>query len=313
MSSNAGYTIVRLRNGAHSVRSLADAETFHPGIGPQAEAEALYVRQLHLPERLRETKGEFVLWDVGLGAAANALTALRLLAEGLEQSTSIRLVSFDQTTGALAFALDHAAELGYLAGYEASVAKLLRTGRVEFKAGNLSVIWEFQAGDFPHWLASLKTGSGHKPHPIPSPHAILFDPHSPQKNPAMWTVPFFTDLFRALDPQRPCALANFTRSTLARAAMLLGGFYVGTGHATGFKEETTVAANTLDLIAEPLNDRWLERATRSHSAEPLRTAVYAQAPLSPATSEALRTHPQFRRGATSDISQARSAWSGVWP
>ncbi len=101
---------------------------------------------------------------------------------------------------------------------------------------------------------------------IPPPHAILFDPHSPQKNPAMWTLPLFSELFRALDPQRSCALANYTRSTLARMAMLLGGFFVGVGHATGFKEETTVAANALDLLAEPLDRRWFERALRSHSA-----------------------------------------------
>src|ERR1700723_1708913 len=81
-------------------------------------------------------------------------------------------------------------------------------------------------------------------------------------------------LFRVLDPQRPCALANYTRSTLARMAMLLGGFFVGVGHATGFKEETTVAANALDLLAEPLDRRWFERALRSHSAEPLREAGY---------------------------------------
>jgi tRNA U34 5-methylaminomethyl-2-thiouridine-forming methyltransferase MnmC len=42
-----------------------------------AEAEALYVRQLRLPERLRRSSGEFVIWDVGLGAAANVLTVLR--------------------------------------------------------------------------------------------------------------------------------------------------------------------------------------------------------------------------------------------
>ena len=72
------YCLVYLRNGACSIRSLAEDETFHPVIGPAIEAEALYVRQLRLPERVRETFGEFVIWDVGLGAAANALTAIRL-------------------------------------------------------------------------------------------------------------------------------------------------------------------------------------------------------------------------------------------
>jgi len=65
------YQIVQLKNGAYSVRSVADAETFHPVIGPAAEAKALYIRQLRLLERFQAAREEFVIWDVGLGAAAN--------------------------------------------------------------------------------------------------------------------------------------------------------------------------------------------------------------------------------------------------
>src|SRR5206468_12259566 len=68
--TSIGYNIVRLANGVHSVHSLAHRETFHPVIGPVAEAEALYVKQLRLAERIRRHAGEFVIWDVGLGAAA---------------------------------------------------------------------------------------------------------------------------------------------------------------------------------------------------------------------------------------------------
>ena len=109
----------------------------------------------------------------------------------------------------------------------------------------------------------------------------------------MWTLPVFETLFRALDPARSCALTTYSRSTLIRATLLLAGFFVGVGHATGMKEETTIAANTLDLIAEPLGARWLERAARSDSAEPLREPVYSRARLAEATSARLRRHPQF--------------------
>ena len=81
---------------------------------------------------------------------------------------------------------------------------------------------------------------------------------------------------------------------MLRVTLLLAGFYVGTGQATGQKEETTIAANTPDLIAEPLDHRWLQRAHRSTSAEPLWEPVYRQAPLSPATWQRLQQHPQFR-------------------
>ena len=122
----------------------------------------------------------------------------------------------------------------------------------------------------------------------------MFDPHSPKKNPAMWTVPMFTSLFQQLDPERPCALATFTRSTMARSALLLAGFFVGVGHPSGLKEETTVAANRTDLLDEPLDRRWLERAKRSDSAEPLRSPAYRRSPLLPATCDQLQQHPQFR-------------------
>ena len=279
------------------MRSLADGETFHPVVGPVAEAEALYVNQLRLRERLQNQVGEFVIWDVGLGAAANALTGLRATRD---LACQIRLISFDHTLEPLAFALQHAADLGYFGGYEHHVQNFLRDHRVTFHDGAQAVNWEFHHGDFPAWLES---GSSRFSVPgtdklklelQPAPHAIFFDAYSPARNPAMWTLPLFTNLFQRLDPQRPCALTTYSRSTILRVTLLLAGFYVGVGHATGEKEETTMAANNLDLITEPLNARWLERAARSDSAEPLHEPVYRRQKLSPETWERLRAHPQFR-------------------
>src|SRR6266566_3371876 len=105
---NSAYQLVRLNNGICSVRSLADGETFHPVIGPVAEAEALYVRQLVL-------------------RAAN------------DPPCSLRLVSFDHTLAPLQFALQHAAELGYFDGYKLHLEELLRGHRVEFFDGAQAV------------------------------------------------------------------------------------------------------------------------------------------------------------------------------
>jgi hypothetical protein len=94
VSSPSGYRLVKLASGAHSIHSLAHRETFHPVIGPVAEAEALYVRQLKIAERLKSHTGEFVVWDVGLGGAANALTFLR---GTREIPSNVHLLSFDHT------------------------------------------------------------------------------------------------------------------------------------------------------------------------------------------------------------------------
>src|SRR5688572_22574123 len=109
----------------------------------------------------------------------------------------------------------------------------------------------------------------------------------------MWTLPLFENLFRRLDPERPCALATYSRSTIARVTLLLAGFFVGAGEAVAEKEETTIAANSLELIERPLGGRWLERARTSHSAEPLHGTQYRIAPLTAETWERLRTHSQF--------------------
>jgi tRNA U34 5-methylaminomethyl-2-thiouridine-forming methyltransferase MnmC len=283
------YQLVRLNNGICSVRSLADDETFHPVIGPVAEAEALYVNQLRLRERLKNHPGEFVIWDVGLGAAANALTVLRATRD---IACQIRLVSFDRTLEPLKFALKHAADLGYFGGYEKHLKKFLSEHRVTFQDGEQSVNWEFHLGDFPTFLSNLKSKTQNS-RSAPAPHAILFDAFSPAKNPAMWTLPLFTNLFQMLDPQRSCALPTYSRSTILRVTLLLAGFFVGVGHATGKKEETTIAANDLSLISEPLDRRWLERALRSHSAEPLVEPVYRTAPLSAESWQKLQAHQQF--------------------
>ena len=289
--SSTDYKIVRLANGVHSVHSLSHRETFHPVIGPVAEAEALYVRQLRLVERLHGHAGDFVIWDVGLGAAANAITVLRATRT---VSCPIRMLSFDQTLEPLQFALNHAESLGYFDSYESHLQEIVRKHSMNFRDADHHVTWELQLGDFPAVLARLLS---HLPaRSFPAPHAILFDAFSPAKNPAMWTLPLFANLFRLLDPQRPCALPTYSRSTMLRVTLLLAGFYVGAGHATGEKEETTIGANTLELIGEPLDRKWLERARRSTSAEPLREPAYRQARLSAETWERLQGHRQFQCG-----------------
>ena len=280
---HADYSLVQLANGAHTVYSSAYEEKIHPGLGPQAEAELLYVRQLRIAERLHDGVGEFVIWDVGLGVAANAVAAL---CAGREIQRPLRLVSFDNSTAPVRFALDNAAALKYLEGYTTVLHQLLQERQIQFSNGNQPVDWNFCLGDFPEWLAGLKNE--------PAPHIIMFDAFSPAKNPAMWTLPVFTNLFGVLDPARPCSLTTYSRSTLLRVTLLLAGFFVGVGRSAGLKEETTVAANTLDLIEQPLDRRWLDRARRSVSAEPLREPVYRQAPLSMESWEILRAHSQFQ-------------------
>ena len=279
------YRIVRLASGAYSVHSLTHAETFHPVIGPVAEAKALYVSQLRLLHGLQDHADPFVIWDVGLGAAANALTVINA---AREVPCSIHLLSFDNTLAPLEFALAHPQHLEYLADYQAQLATLLIHREACFQEGSCSIHWNIHLADFPSLLADPAAQR------LAKPCLVMFDAFSPAKNPAMWTLGLFTNLFELLDPRCPCVLPTYSRSTLLRVTLLLAGFFVGIGHATGEKEETTIAANTLDLIEEPLDQRWLQRVQRSSSAQPLLEPIYRQAPLSSECWQRLQSHPQFK-------------------
>lgn len=279
------YELVQLKNGTWSVRSTAEGETFHPVVGPEAEAEALYVRGLRVAERMAAHQGDpWVIWDVGLGAAANILTVLRALPAN---GRPVRVLSFDHTLEPLRFALRHRAALGYVTGHEALVERLLTHGRVIQDDGPFPLDWEVHQADFP----TLLNGPGSTS--WPSPHVILFDAFSPARNPAMWTLSVFRRLRELAPPSTPCAMATYSRATLLRVTLLLAGWYVGVGHATGEKEETTLASNRPELIQEPLGLEWLRRAQRSTSAEPLHTPEYRQRPLSATSWSTLQAHPQF--------------------
>jgi hypothetical protein len=279
-----GYKLVRVAGGASSIHSVVERETFHPVIGPSAEAEALYVRQVRLIERVQSCDGEFVIWDVGLGGAANALAVLRATRH---IECKLRLVSFDRTLDPLEFALGNRDALAYPQGYEGLLRELSQTGSVAFGDGGQTARWELHLGDFPTLIEQACSAD------LPKPHTIMFDPFSPARNPAMWTLPLFRRVFELLDPHRHCLMPTYSRSTMLRVTWLLAGFFVGTGHATGEKEETTIAANSIDLIERPLDRRWLGRARRSTSAEPLRDAAYRQAGMSQDTWDRLLAHPQF--------------------
>ena len=93
----------------------------------------LYVRQLQICERLQNGAGEFVIWDVGLGAAANAIAALRATRE---IPGRLRIVSFDNTGEPLEFALKNAGALGYLAGTKIKLPRCSATSAWNLKTGN---------------------------------------------------------------------------------------------------------------------------------------------------------------------------------
>ena len=256
-----GFSLVTVASGARSVRSLEHGETFHPVVGPMAEARGLHVAQSRLVERAGECARPFVIWDVGLGAGANAVAVLEALSE-MRCAARVELRSFDCTTEPLEFALRHADALAYLPRWREPAGCLLESGRAV--VGNVD--WHFHEGDFREFVCAPREAAA----AVPAPDAILYDPYSPDSNRSMWTLEHFTRLRACLDPARPCTLTSYSRSTSVRVTLMLAGFSVGTGGAIGEKDQTTVAATHRALLAQPLGAEWLGRVERSTRGAPLR-------------------------------------------
>src|ERR1041385_7390224 len=89
------YEVHRAREGFSSIRQISSGEIMHSRTDPMEEARQLYVEQARLAERLRERSNEpLILWDVGLGAAANAMAAIECY-ETAKPRRPLHIISFE--------------------------------------------------------------------------------------------------------------------------------------------------------------------------------------------------------------------------
>jgi queuine tRNA-ribosyltransferase len=267
----ARFEIVTTHSGAPAVLDRAVGEIMHPVVGASAEAEALYVVQSRLAERLAEPGPPLVLLDVGLGAGSNALAALRAARRAPPSGRGLELVSFELDTGALALACsdDGAARLG-LSGEDRAAARALLASGEHVERG---ARWRLVAGDARETLRAFEGRAD----------VVFWDPYSPRRDGSLWTVAAFGAVRARCGPA--ATLFTYSTATAVRSALLLAGFFVGVGFPSGPKEGTTAAAMRRADLAAPLDLRWLERLERSSAALP------ADAP--PDALERIRTHPQF--------------------
>ena len=89
-------------------------------------------------------------------------------------------------------------------------------------------------------------------------------------------------------------MTNYTRSTAVRVTMALAGWLVGKGVPTGDKSETTIVANRLELLEQPLGLDWIDRVRSSTNACPIRGRNEERGPITSEDFAALLALPQFR-------------------
>ena len=279
LSLQEGRYEVVIRDEVGRIRDMNSGEVMHSVNDPAEEARSLYVEQSRLIERLRIADVHpLVVWDVGLGAAANAMAAI-LAVEAMqpeERARRLVLVSFENDLDSLKLALRHVQWFKHLR--HAAPRQLL--AKNQWMSASGAIDWLLLPGDF-----KLRK------YDAPPPDLVYFDPFSFKTDNGLWTLAAFRELADVC-ADKATELFTYTYSTKVRAAMLAAGFYVAKGRATGPKLETTIGLSPRAARMEHghnlLAAEWLRRWERSD----------AQAPLGvDAADESWRAavsgHPQF--------------------
>jgi queuine tRNA-ribosyltransferase len=245
----------------------------HPVDHPDVEAHRVYVAQSALIARAFAGDRPLVVWDVGLGAAHNAMALIRAL-DGAPAHASIELVSFERDMDPFRLALAHQKEFPHLRHAPPHILAVSGAYRRD-RLG-----WTLCEGDF---LETFPTQ--------PTPDVIFWDPFSSKVDGPLWSLDTFRRLFDALD--RPVELFTYSSSTAVRSSLLAAGFHVARGVASGPKDETTIALRlgpTADLSIHPLlGPSWLDRRDRSTARFGADIAPELHAELE----RAIRDHAQF--------------------
>jgi queuine tRNA-ribosyltransferase len=276
------YEVHTAREGFASILHRSSGEIMHSRTPPMDEANRLYVEQSDLAARLAG-QGSIVLWDVGLGAAANAMAAIRCYEAQAAAGTvrTMRIISFENDLDSLRLAFANNDKFPYLR--HSGPAGILKAGSWQSRE-HPGLCWELLPGDFMELIERA---------PAP-PDVIFYDMFSSKTHPGPWTCEAFRRLYAACCG-RPAELFTYTVSTAARVALLAAGFHVAKGRSTGDKVETTIAL-TPQALALPtggsrdlLAAAWLAKWNRSRAKFPEGMTPEEQA----AFEQVIRGHPQF--------------------
>ena len=284
-TSRGAFRITTSAQGFSSIEHVASGEKMHSVNHPDAEAERVYVAQSLLVARALRGERPLVVWDVGLGAAHNALALIRAL-DAHPQHAPVELHSFERDLDAFHLALANTGPFAHLR----HPAPHILAHRGRFERDRLT--WQLHKGDFLDHLATA-----------PRPDVIFYDPFSSKVDTPLWSLATFRALRERLTG--PAELFTYTASTALRTSLLAAGFHVARGVPSGPKEETTIAlvpGPAAELSAHSLlGPDWLARRVRS-------TAPFA--PDIPPSDHAdlermVASHPQFATSPDSDLAISR--------
>lgn len=256
--SRGRFEIYQNKAGFYTIRDIQHGEVMHSVNDPQREAGDLYLRQINLEKALTVTEKTvpFVVWDVGMGAATNAmalvLEAERLLEEKNSALRPLEIISFENDTDALALALKNPSLFSHVR--HAAPHMLLENGEWIHPGGQIR--WVLVKGDFCETMS-----------PCVQPDSIMYDMFSMKVESELWSYDLFGRIYEKCGG-KAASLITYSASTQVRSALLAAGFFVAKGAASGPKTDTTIAFSQLSLLGPEftlLDNEWLSRWERSDS------------------------------------------------
>lgn len=245
------YVLVETAKGVPTFRHVATGENLHGQVGPWEEAIALYIE----PSGLLSHSGSVVVYDVGMGCAAQVLATLWAWREN-SKIDRCEVVSFDLEKQGLESLLSHAEKFLFAQRERVILERMVLNDSVSiFSDDGREFVWRFLGGDYRETVVApaMKT--------IPKADKVFYDFFSPASHPELWTCEMFSNLWPYVS--QTGTLFTYSCATRVRAALLAAGFCVGLGVPSGKKAKTTVAAVRFSDLREPLPAAWLETFRRS--------------------------------------------------
>ncbi|HSV95720.1 MAG TPA: MnmC family methyltransferase [Spirochaetota bacterium] len=245
--------LIPTEDGTPSLYSDEYGQAMHTHSGAYTEALVKHVRPSGI---LARDEGALRVLDVGFGIGYNTLALLsEFRRDGRGQRLEIVTLEKDLPPVEIMESISFQGEMGALYGM---LKKL--NGHSEVREDNFTV--RMLTGDARKTVRDLIASRY---------HAIFHDPYSPAKNPELWTVEFFRELYRVADDG--CTLTTYSGALQVRAALMEAGFVIGRGPAMGHKREGTLATKGARL--EPLDEMARGELQSSVKATPYRDKTLA--------------------------------------
>lgn len=218
------YKIISTEDGTFTVFNKEYNEAMHSISGAYEEALLKHV----YPSRILESdKDSLNVLDIGFGLGYNILA---LIVEVLKKipDTLINIVSFEKDKSYLPLM-----DFINFNDERDEFYKIIKSAFINHKYTSEKISIDVMFGDARHSIASMDGIQF---------DSVFHDPFSPSKNPELWSVEFFKEIYRLID--KDGILTTYSSAPQIRMGLLKAGFIIGRGPSVGRKREGTIAAKS---------------------------------------------------------------------